>query len=160
MKALKPALLLVLLALAAVSGRAQEPPPYGTPITLAQAKQVAAAAEAEAAKNRWNVVIAVVDTGGNLVLLQRMDDTQIGSIEVARAKARSSVLFRRSTKAFQDTLAAGGEGLRILKVEDAVPIEGGLPLLRDGKIVGGIGVSGVTPQQDGQIAQAGAAALK
>ena len=129
-------------------------------VSLDQARKAHAAAEAEAKKNNWNVVIAVVDTGGHLVLLQRMDDTQFGSVEVARQKAWSASAFRRPTKTFQDTLAAGGEGLRILKVEGAMPLEGGVPLVVDGKIIGAIGVSGVTSQQDGQIAQAGVNALK
>jgi uncharacterized protein GlcG (DUF336 family) len=139
---------------------AQTAPHYGPAITLAQSKKVVAAAEAEARKNHWDVVIAVVDTGGNLVLLQRMDNAQFGSVEVARQKAWSAAAFRRPTKAFEDVLASGGSGARILKVEGAIPAEGGVPILVDGKIIGAIGVSGVTSQQDGQTAQAGAAALK
>jgi glc operon protein GlcG len=138
----------------------QPPPPYGAPITLAQAKKVAAAAEAEAIENKWNVVIAIVDTGGHLVYLQRLDETQFGSLDVARQKAWTAVAFRRPTKVFQDLLAAGGEGLRILKLEGAAPLEGGIPIVVGGKIIGGIGVSGVTSQQDAQIAQAGIDALK
>ncbi|MCC2670030.1 MAG: GlcG protein [Armatimonadetes bacterium] len=153
--------LLAALALIPLCSRAQqETPGYGPPITLEQAKKIVAGAEAEARKNRWNVVITVVDAGGHLVMLQRLDDTQIGSLEVARQKAVSAVLFRRPTKAFADLLAGGGEGLRVLKVDGAMPIEGGLPLVSGGKIIGGVGVSGVTPQQDGQIAKAGADALK
>jgi uncharacterized protein GlcG (DUF336 family) len=134
--------------------------PYGPPVTLAQARTVVAAAEAVAAENAWNVVIAVVDSGGHLVLLQRMDNTQFGSVEVARQKAWSAVAFRRPTKAFQDVLAGGGDGLRILEIEGAQALEGGVPLVVDGKIVGAIGVSGVTGEQDGQIAAAGAAAAE
>jgi len=165
-------LLLAALATAVISvplaGRAQQAPPapapqmmlpYG-PITLVQAKKVVAAAEAEAVKNRWPVVISVVDSGGHLVLLERLDDTQIGSVEVAQGKARSAAAFRRPTKSFQDSLAAGGEGLRVLKLPGAMPVEGGLPLVLDGKIIGAIGVSGVTSQQDGVVAAAGAASLK
>jgi glc operon protein GlcG len=137
-----------------------EPPGYGAPISLEQAKKIVAGADAEARKNRWNVVITVVDSGGHLVLLQRHDSTQIGSLEVARKKAVSAVQFRRPTKSFADALAMGGDGLRVLKVDGAMPIDGGLPIVREGKIIGGVGVSGVTPQQDGQIAQAGADALK
>ena len=133
---------------------------YGPSVTLDQARKVFSAAEAEAKKNNWNVVIAIVDTGGHLVLMQRMDNTQFGSVEVARQKAWSASAFRRPTKAFQDMLAAGGEGLRILKVEGAIPVEGGVPIVVDGKIVGAVGVSGVTSAQDGQIAQAGVDALK
>ncbi len=149
----------VLAAGTAVS-HAQEAPGYGTSIRLEPAKRILAAAQAEARKNRWNVVITIVDVGGHPVSMERMDDTQLGSIQVAEQKARSAVFFRRPTKAFQDTLAAGGEGLRILKVEGAIAVEGGLPIIREGKIIGGIGVSGVTPAQDGQIAAAGLAALK
>ena len=133
---------------------------YGAPISLEQAKKVLAGAEAEARKNSWNVVIAILDSGGHLVLLQRLDNTQFASIEVAQQKAYSAVAFRRPTKVFQDGVAAGGEGLRILKLAGATPVEGGLPVILDGKIVGAIGVSGVTSQQDNQIAKAGADALK
>lgn len=119
-----------------------------------------AGAEAEAKKNNWNVVIAILDSGGNVVLLQRLDNTQFGSVEVARQKAYSAVAFRRPTKAFQDGVAAGGAGLRLLKLEGASVLDGGLPIVVDGKIIGGIGVSGVTGEQDAQIAKAGADALK
>lgn len=134
--------------------------PYGSPIPLAEAKRALAGAQAEAVKNKWSVVIAIVDAGGHLVLLERMDTTQYGSVDVAQEKAKSAVAFRRSTKAFQDGVAAGGEGLRILKLSGSMPIEGGLPIVVGGKIVGAIGVSGVTSAQDGQIAAAGVAALK
>jgi glc operon protein GlcG len=136
------------------------PPPYGPAITLEQAKKVMAGAEAEAIKNKWNVVIAVLDSGGNLVTLQRMDGAQWGSIEVAREKAYSAVAFRRPTKAFEDAIGQGGANLRLLRLTGANPIEGGLPIVVDGKLVGGIGVSGVTAQQDGQISRAGVEALK
>ena len=108
---------------------------------------------AEATRNRWSVVIAIVDDGGNLLLLERMDGTQLGSVEVAQAKARSAVLFRRPTKVFSDRLAEGGTAL--LSLPGALPIEGGVPLAVNDTVVGAIGVSGVTSQQDGQIAQAG-----
>lgn len=154
-------LLTNVLLFTAISARAQTPTtPYGAPITLEQAKKVLAGAEAEARKNSWNVVIAILDSGGHLVLLQRLDNTQFSSIEVAQKKAYSAVAFRRPTKVFQDLVAAGGEGLRILKLEGAIPIEGGVPLILDGKIVGSIGISGVTSQQDNQIAKAGSDALK
>jgi glc operon protein GlcG len=136
------------------------PNPYGLAITLDDAKKAAAPALAEARKNNWTMCVAVVDTAGNLVYFERMDATQTGSVAVAMAKARSAALFKRSTKMFQDALAAGGDGLRFLKLESAVPIEGGVPLVMDGKIVGAIGLSGGTSQQDGQCAQAGASALK
>ena len=135
------------------------PPPYGTPISLEQAKKILAGAEAEAKKNSWNVVISIVDSGGQLVAMQRLDGAQWGSIDVARDKAYSAVAFRRPTKAFQDAVSQGGENLRILKLTGASPLEGGIPIVMDGKIVGAIGVSGVTSQQDAQIARAGAEAL-
>jgi uncharacterized protein GlcG (DUF336 family) len=136
------------------------PNPYGPPISLEDAKKVVAPALAEARQNNWAVAVAVVETGGVLVYFEKMDNTQIGSSEVAIGKARSAVLFKRPTKVFQDTLAGGGDGLRVLGLQGAVPIEGGIPLLIDGKIVGAIGVSGVTAQQDGQCAKSGAEALK
>jgi uncharacterized protein GlcG (DUF336 family) len=138
----------------------QATPPYGAPISLEQAKQVIAAAEAEAQKNNLFVVITVVDTGGYVVATHRLDNTQLGSIPVAEGKARTAVLYRRSSKAFEDALAAGGIGLRILGLQNAIPYEGGVPILVDGKIIGAIGVSGMLPQQDGQVANAGASGLK
>lgn len=105
------------------------------------------------------MVVAVMDTGGHLVLLERMDNAQFGSVQVAQDKARSAVAFRRPTKAFQDLVAAGGEGLRMLALSGAVPIDGGLPIIVGGKVIGGLGLSGGTSAQDGQVAQAGLAAL-
>lgn len=122
-------------------------------MTLEAAKQIAAAAEAEARKNNWNVVIAVLDDGANLVYLQRMDETQIGSVDVAIAKAASAVKFKRPTKAFEDALKGGRQA--ILGLPGALPVEGGLPLTSDGKIIGAIGVSGVQSFEDAQIAKAG-----
>jgi glc operon protein GlcG len=156
-------LMLSVALFAAVTVHAQQtptppppaPPAYGSPITLDQAKKVLAAAEAEAKKNNWNVVISIVDTGGQLVTMSRLDNTQFGSVEVAREKAYSSVAFRRPTKVFQDSIAKGGENIRLLGLTGASMLEGGIPIVVDGKIVGGIGVSGVTAQQDGQIAKAG-----
>lgn len=155
-------LALSLLALfAAGLAQAQAPAPYGMPITLDQAKKAMAAAEAEAKKNNWNVVIAIVDSGGHLVMLQRLDNTQFGSVKVATEKAHGAAAFRRPTKAFQDLIAQGGVHLRLLNITgDASVFEGGVPIIADGKIIGGIGVSGVTSQQDAQTAQAGADALK
>lgn len=127
-------------------------------LTLEVAKKVAAAAEEEAVKNKWNVVIAIVDDGGSLVYLQRLDETQIGSIEVAIQKAKTAVNFKRPTKALEDAVMSGGRTV-VLSLPGALPLEGGLPLMVDGKLVGAIGVSGVTGQQDGQIAKAGADAL-
>ena len=138
----------------------QMPDVYGLSINLDTAKKIAASAITEARKNNWTMAVAVVDTGGNLVYFEKMDGTQTGSVRVAISKGCSAVLFKRPTKAFQDMVAAGGEGLRILRLEGAVPVEGGLPLLMDGKIVGAIGVSGGTSQQDGLVAKAGADTLK
>ena len=114
---------------------------------------------AEAKKNNFKMAIAVVDISGDLVYFEKMDGTQTGSVAVAIDKARSAALFKRPTKSFQDTLAAGGEGLRVLKLDLAVPVEGGVPLIIDGHIVGAIGVSGGTSQQDGQCARASADAM-
>jgi uncharacterized protein GlcG (DUF336 family) len=138
----------------------QMPEVYGLSINLDTAKRVAASAITEARKNNWTMAVAIMDTGGHLVYFEKMDGTQTGSVKVAISKGRSAVLFKRPTKAFQDMLAAGGEGLRVLRLEGAVPVEGGLPLLMDGKIVGAIGVSGGTSQQDGVVAKAGADTLK
>jgi len=133
---------------------------YGAPITLEMAKGVVAAAEAEARKNNWNVMIVVLDSGGHTVMSQRLDGTQYASIRIAAGKARTALEFKRPTKALDDTIAAGGGGLRLLSVGGVTAIEGGIPIVVDGKIVGSIGVSGVTAQQDAQIARAGAEAVK
>ena len=133
---------------------------YGPNINVETAKKLAAPAIAEARKNNWNMAIAIVDTAGDLVYFEKMDDTQIGSVQVAQSKARSAARFKRPTKAFQDALAAGGEGLRILALDGAIPVEGGMPLVAGGKIVGAIGASGGTSQQDGVVAQAAVNALK
>ena len=133
---------------------------YGPTITLERAKKAAAAAVAEARAQQWAMAVAVVDTGGLLVYFEKMDDTQTGSVTIAQSKARSAAWFKRPTKALQDVLAAGGEGLRMLGLEGAVPVEGGVPLEIDGKIAGAIGVSGGTSAQDGQCALAAVAALK
>jgi glc operon protein GlcG len=134
--------------------------PYGAPISLEQAKKVIAAAEAEAQKNNWFVIITVVDTGGYVVATHRLDNTQLGSIPVAEDKARTAVLFRRPSKAFEDALAGGGIGLRVLGLRGATPYDGGVPIFVDGKLIGAVGVSGMLPQQDGQVANAAASALK
>ncbi|PYT94310.1 MAG: hypothetical protein DMG36_05485 [Acidobacteria bacterium] len=139
---------------------AQMPNPYGAPISLENAKKAAAPALAEAEKNHWNMAVAIVDASGNLVYYEKMDNTQLGSANVAIDKARSAALFKRPTKALQDALAAGGDGWRILRVQGAVPVEGGIPLVMDGRIVGAIGVSGATSAQDAQCAKAGADAIK
>jgi glc operon protein GlcG len=134
-------------------------PQYGANITLEQARKVYAAGEAEARRNNVPVAIAIVDTAGNLVLYQRLDNTQTASIKFAIDKAVSSAIYRRSTKAFQEALGRGGENLRILGLTGAVPVEGGLPITLDGKVIGGIGVSGAPGDLDSQIAQAGAKAF-
>jgi len=126
-------------------------------LTLEAAMKLAAAAEAEAAKNNWNVAIAIVDEGGHLVLLHKRDNTQYGSIDVAIQKAQTAAGFKRATKVFEDAIAGGRTA--ILGIEQALPLEGGVPLVFNGQIVGAIGVSGVTSQQDGMVAKAGADAL-
>jgi uncharacterized protein GlcG (DUF336 family) len=156
-------LIAVLAAAALASGlvAAQgQPNMYGPSVTADQAKTAAAAAIAEARKNQWTMAIAIVDPAGDLVYFEKMDNTQVGSVDVSVAKARSAARFKRPTKAFQDALAAGGEGWRLLSLEGAVAVEGGLPLLVGGRIVGAIGASGGSSQQDGVAAAAGAATLK
>ena len=151
------------LVFTAATAGAQAPPPppaYGPGITLDQAKKAMAGAEAEAKKNNWPVVITILDSGGNLVMSQRLDGAQFGSVEVAREKAYSAVAFRRPTKVFEDLVAQGGANLRILRLSGAMPLDGGWPIVIDGKIAGGIGVSGVTGAQDAQIGKAGVDALK
>jgi glc operon protein GlcG len=122
-------------------------------LSLAEARQIAAAAEAEAAKNQWNVTIAILDEGGHLLYLERMDDAPLAGVVVAQEKARTSVLFRRPTKSIEESILGGR--LVMLALPGATPIEGGLPLLNGDKLVGGIGVSGVQSAQDAQIARAG-----
>lgn len=126
-------------------------------LTLADAKAIAAAAEAEADRQGWNVVIAILDEGANLLYLQRMDGAQLGSVRVAQEKARTAILFRRPTKALEDVVAGGRTAM--LTLPGATPIEGGVPLVHQGQIVGAIGVSGVQSFQDAIVANAGAAAL-
>jgi len=135
-------------------------PAYGMSITVEPAKKAAAAAIAEARKNNWTMAIAVVDTAGNLVYFEKMDGTQNGSVNIAVEKARSAALFKRPTKTFQDGLAQGGVGLRLLGLSGAVPVDGGIPIVEGGKIIGAIGASGGTSDQDGQTAQAGANVIK
>ena len=133
--------------------------PYGIPIDLATAKKVAAAAEAEAARNGWTVVICIMDSTGHLVFLEKMDHTQYGSIDLARAKAETALNFKRPTKVFEDGIAEGGLHLRFLSVHGVCTLEGGILLQRDGKIVGAIGVSGAKSTEDAQVANAGVKAL-
>ena len=126
-------------------------------LTLENAKRIAAAAEAEALRNEWKVVIAVVDDGGHLLYLQRSHDTQFGSVETAICKAHAATAFQRPTKISEDAVMNGR--LIHLALPGVIPAEGGVPLMLDGIIVGGLGISGVRSQQDGQIAAAGVAAL-
>jgi glc operon protein GlcG len=122
-------------------------------LNLDIAKQIAAASEKEAASHQWHAFVVIVDEGGNVMYLERMDEAQLGSFDVSIAKARSALLFKRSTKIFEDAVHSGY--MPVLKVPNAMPVEGGIPLVAEGKIIGAIGVSGGTPQQDGQMAQAG-----
>jgi glc operon protein GlcG len=153
-------LALIFAACVAANVFGQLPNPYGSSVTLEEAKRASEPALAEARKNGWTVAVAVVDPSGNLVYYEKMDNTQLGSATVAVDKARSAALFKRPTKAFQDALASGPDGARVLSLHGATPIEGGIPLLLEGKIVGAIGVSGATSAQDAQCAKAGADTLK
>ena len=136
------------------------PAPYGMSIGFDAAKKAITAAEAEAKKNNWPVAIAVVDTGGHLVAFSRLDNTQIGSVDIAIGKAVTANNLKRATKALQDGIAQGGANLRLLAVKGITPLEGGVPIVVDGKIIGGIGVSGVMSNQDAECAIAGANAAK
>jgi uncharacterized protein GlcG (DUF336 family) len=133
--------------------------PYGAPITLDQAKRVMAAAELEAAKNSWQVAITILDSGGNLVMFHKVDNTQLSAVTTSEGKARTSLEFKLPSKALDDAIAAGGAGMRLLALKDITPLQGGLLVEVDGKIVGAIGVSGALSAQDEQVAAAGAAAL-
>jgi uncharacterized protein GlcG (DUF336 family) len=126
-------------------------------ISLADAKQIAAAASAKAVAEGWNVVIAIHDNGGNLIYLERADGTQLGSIQVAQEKSRTALRFKRPTKALEDSVLSGR--VHMMSLPGITSVEGGLPLLLDGEVVGSIGVSGVQSSQDGQVAAAGAAVL-
>jgi glc operon protein GlcG len=151
----------VLIAiLCTMNALAQSPAPYGLPVSLENAKKAATAALDEARKGGWKMAVAVVDTGGILVYYEKMDNTQIGSADIAIEKARTAVRFKRPSKAFQDLVAAGGANLRILRLPGAVPLEGGFPLVIDGQIIGAIGVSGDSGDHDSICSQAGASKLK
>jgi glc operon protein GlcG len=162
---LKPAAVAAALAWSIVgSASAQQPaqpaapPPYGNPITLDQAKKAADAAEAEAKKNSWLMAIAVTSPSGDLVYFRKLDGTQYASIQIAQHKARAAATFRRPTKVFQDGLAAGNTFL--LTLDGVIASEGGVPIIVEGRIIGAIGVSGGTGQQDGVVATAGINAIK
>jgi glc operon protein GlcG len=150
------------LAISAAAQQPAPPPPpttpYGSPISLDAAKKVMAAAEADAVKNNWPMAIVILDSTGHTVMLHRLDNTQYGSIRVAEDKAQTALDFRRPTKVFEDLVAQGGIGLRTLALRGATPLEGGVPIVVDGKIVGSVGVSGGTAVQDGQVAKVGAEA--
>ena len=139
------------------AARAQLPNPYGQAIGVEAARKVAAAAIAECKKNNWNVAVAVVDTNGELVFFERMDGAQVASVEVSQAKARTAARFKRPSKAFEDAVAGGR--VSILALPGVTPIDGGLPLVADGKIVGAVGTSGVMSPQDAQCSAAGAETL-
>jgi glc operon protein GlcG len=128
-------------------------------ISLSEAKKMVAASEAEAVKNKWNAVIAVVDESGSLILLHKMDDALPGSVEVAQGKARTAALFRRPTKAFEDGVK-GGRNVILKLSKDITPVQGGVPVSAGGRVVGAIGVSGMTSEQDEQVAKAGADLVK
>jgi len=132
---------------------------YGSPITSDLAKTVAAAALAEARANGWTMAAAVVDPAGILVYFEKVDDTQHASPKIAIDKARSAAMFKRPTKTFQDSVERGGAGLRVMTLRGASAVEGGVPIVVDGKIVGGLGVSGGTAEQDGQCCKAATDAL-
>ena len=151
---------LVCAALCGLMGTAHaQVPQYGANVTLEQARKVLVAAVADSRKQNLPMAVAIVDTAGQLVAFERMDNTQTASTFVAQDKAASAAMFRRPTKVFQDAVASGGAGLRVLGLRGASPVEGGLPIVVDGKIIGGIGVSGGTSEQDGVVAKAGLDAL-
>jgi glc operon protein GlcG len=147
------------LLLSPLAATAQSPPAYGTSISLESAKKAVAAAEAHARQNNWPMAIAVVDTSGELVAFERMDSTQMASLQIAIDKAKTANNFKRPTKALQDVIAQGGAGLRLLAVREGLPLEGGVPIMAGGKIVGAIGVSGMASNQDAECATAGAEAV-
>ena len=150
-----------IVLLGAATFASAQVPSYGPNVTLEQAKRALAAGEAEARKNNWPVAIAVFDTAGQLVAFTKMDDTQTASVDIAQDKGRSAAIFRRPTKVLEDALAGGGAGVRFLNLRGASTVEGGVPIVNSaGKIIGAIGVSGVTSQQDGVVAKAAADTLK
>jgi glc operon protein GlcG len=134
-------------------------PPYGPPITLDQAKRVMAAAELEAAKNSWQVGVTILDSGGNMVMFHKVDNAQLSAITTSEGKARTALEFKLPSKALDDAIANGGAGMRLLALKDITPLQGGILVMVDGKIVGAIGVSGALSSQDEQVAKAGADAL-
>ena len=145
------------LALVAASASAQQRPEYTTSVTTEQAKKIAAAVIAECTSNKWNVAVAVVDTAGNLVYFERMENTQTASFDIAIMKARAAATYRRPTRVFADVIAKSGPAIMTLPGVVASP--GGLPLMVGGKVAGGVGVSGVTGDQDEQCSKAGLGAM-
>jgi glc operon protein GlcG len=155
---------LALCAISATPALAQQiessgMPPYGPPITLDQAKRVMAAAELQAVENTWQVAITILDSGGNMVMFHKIDNAQLSAVTVSEGKARTALEFKRPSKDLDDAIARGGAGNRLLALKDITPLEGGMPIVLDGKIVGAIGVSGAVSAQDAQVAKAGADAL-
>jgi uncharacterized protein GlcG (DUF336 family) len=156
--AILPIMLLILCNRSAFAQAS--PKAYGPPIGVENAKKIAAVALAEAKKNNWYMAVAVVDPSGTLVYYEKMDNTQTGSAAVAIEKARTAAMFKRPTKVFEDAVAGGGAGLRALRVPGVIPVEGGIPLIIDDKIVGAVGVSGDSSDHDGMCAKAAAEVLK
>ncbi len=155
---LRNILLGTVLAATAGFAAAQERPPYGPEIGIDMAKKIAAGAIAESKKNSWRMAVAIVDNHGFLVYYERMDDTQTGSVQVALDKAKAAAMYRRPTKAFEDGIAKGRVAL--LGLSGATPIEGGVPIMVGGKVIGAIGVSGMTSEQDAAAAMAGLKAVQ
>jgi uncharacterized protein GlcG (DUF336 family) len=153
-------LIVLAFAASAMSAMAQMPIPYGPSVSLDVAKKVAQAAIDTAIKNKWRMAVAVVDTSGNLVYYEKMDDTQLSSALISQEKAQSATMFKRPTKVMQDTIAAGGAGLRTFRLHGAIPVDGGYPLISGGKIIGAVGVSGDASENDAVCARAGAETVK
>ena len=145
-------------ALGAAQTMAQQRPGYGIAVNLETAKKIAAASIAEARRNNWNVAVAILDNHGMLIYYEMLDDTQTSSATIAIEKGRTAAMFRRPSKVFEDGVSSGR--VAILGLPGATPIEGGLPIVVNGKIIGGVGVSGVNSDQDAQIARAGLETLK
>jgi uncharacterized protein GlcG (DUF336 family) len=145
---MKKLILLILMCIPMISVTQAQVQPY---LNLEEAMRISDAAEEKARQENWNVVIAILDGGGHLIALRKMDGVQIGSVEVAQAKAKSAVYFKRSTKIFEDMVKAGS--VHLIGLPNAVPVEGGIPIFKDGVCVGAIGISGVTSAQDGIIAE-------
>lgn len=156
-KALLQLMLAAGISACALTAAAQARPDYGTPIDTAGAKKIAAAVLAECKNNKWNVAVAVVDNNGGLIYFERMDNTQTASLDIAIMKARNGATYRRPTRVWVDTIAKGGPAVMTLPGVVASP--GGLPIMADGKVIGGVGVSGVTGDQDEQCAKAGLAGM-